>query len=187
MRSEQAFVTASCHLAKAAVLMRQAILRIRPDAIFVNNESSEFFQPCCPDPEIQRIAAFENERRFLPLDLLHAHPVSDTMRAHLLGHGIPLEEYQWFMAQPVPERSILGVDYYPWNQKLITTSGRPKAFGELFGWTAIAGQYYERYRRPLMHTETNSQDAREGPHWLWRQWHNVNFIRRSGVPLVGFT
>jgi beta-glucosidase/6-phospho-beta-glucosidase/beta-galactosidase len=187
MRSEEAFVKASCHLAKAAVLMRQAIQRVRPDAVFVNNESSEFFQPCCPDPEIQRIAAFENERRFLPLDFLHAHPVSETMRAHLVDHGMPLEEYQWFMAQPVPDRSILGVDYYPWNEKLITREGRAEALGELFGWTAIAGQYYERYRRPLMHTETNSQDAREGPHWLWRQWHNVNFIRQSGVPVVGFT
>jgi hypothetical protein len=30
-------------------------------------------------------------------------------------------------------------------------------------------------------------DAREGPRWLRRQWHNVQFIRRTGVPVVGFT
>jgi hypothetical protein len=39
----------------------------------------------------------------------------------------------------------------------------------------------------MMHTETNRMDAREGPRWLWRQWHNVQFIRRTGVPVVGFT
>jgi len=39
----------------------------------------------------------------------------------------------------------------------------------------------------MMHTETNCLDAREAPRWLWRQWHNVQLMRRSGVPIVGFT
>ena len=82
-RDERAFVTAVRHLAKANVLMMQAIAAERPDAVFVNSESGEFYQPCCPDPEIRRIAAFENERRFLPLDLLYARPVHEDMRAYL--------------------------------------------------------------------------------------------------------
>jgi len=61
------------------------------------------------------------------------------------------------------------------------------ALGELFGWYVIASQYYSRYRRPVMHTETNRQDAREAPRWLWRQWHNVQLLRKAGVPIVGFT
>ena len=187
-RDETSFVTAVRHVAKAAVLMAQAIRAVRPDAIFINSESGEFFQPCCPDPEVQRIAAFENERRFLPLDLLYAHPVSQTMRAHLRAHGMPDEEYAWFMNQgEVHNRAILGVDYYVWNEKLIDTSGRAQTLGELFGWYVVAQQYYERYRRPLMHTETNHQDAREAPRWLWRQWHNVQLLRQAGVPIVGFT
>ena len=38
-----------------------------------------------------------------------------------------------------------------------------------------------------MHTETNCPDAAEAPAWLWRQWHNVQLIRESGVPVIGFT
>jgi beta-glucosidase/6-phospho-beta-glucosidase/beta-galactosidase len=38
-----------------------------------------------------------------------------------------------------------------------------------------------------MHTETNCPDAEEAPGWLWRQWHNVQLIRKSGVPVIGFT
>lgn len=186
-RDEHAFVTAVRHLAKASVLMMQAIATERPDAVFVNSESGEFYQPCCPDSEIRRIAEFENERRFLPLDLLYARAVNEDMRAYLGRHGMPPEEYAWFMAQDVRRRAILGVDYYEWNEKLIDSRGHPQALGELFGWYAIAGQYYERYRRPMMHTETNRLDAREGPRWLWRQWHNVQLIRRAGVPVVGFT
>jgi len=186
-RDERAFVTAVRHLAKANVLMMQAIADERPDAVFVNSESGEFYQPCCPDPEIRRIADFENERRFLPLDLLYARPVHDDTLAYLYEHGMPPEEYAWFMAQDVRRRAILGVDYYEWNEKLIDSAGRPQTLGELFGWYAVAGQYYHRYRRPMMHTETNRLDARQGPRWLWRQWHNVQFIRRTGVPVVGFT
>lgn len=187
LRDERAFVTAVRHLAKANVLMMQAIAEERPSAVFINSESGEFFQPCCPDPAIRRIADFENERRFLPLDLLYARPVSESMLTYLADNGMPADEYAWFMQQDVRPRSILGVDYYEWNEKLIDSNGHAQTLGELFGWYAVASQYYERYRRPMMHTETNRMDAREGPRWLWRQWHNVQLIRRGGVPVVGFT
>jgi hypothetical protein len=167
--------------------MEREIVAERPDAVFVHSESGEFYQPCCPDPEVMRVAAFENERRFLPLDLLYAHPVAPAMRAHLAAHGMPDAEYDWFMRQGSRARAVLGVDYYVWNEKLIDTHGRPQTLGELFGWYVVAQEYWERYRRPLMHTETNHQDAREGPRWLWRQWHNVQLLRQSGVPIVGFT
>ena len=83
--------------------------------MFVNSESGEFYQPCCPDPEIRRIADFENERRFLPLDLLYARPVGDDMRAYLTDHGMPADEYAWFMQQDVrrardPRRRLLRVE-----------------------------------------------------------------------------
>jgi beta-glucosidase/6-phospho-beta-glucosidase/beta-galactosidase len=186
-RDERSFLTAVRHLARANLGMMQAIAAARPDAVFVHSESGEFYQPCCPDPEIVAIADFENGRRFLPFDLLRARAVSDGMRAHLREHGMPDEEYAWFMAQTPPRRTVLGVDYYAWNEKLIDTEGQPRALGELFGWYVIASQYWERYRLPMMHTETNHLDAREAPRWLWRQWHNVELIRRAGVPIVGFT
>jgi len=186
-RDETSYVTAVRHLARANALMCQAILSERPDAVLVNSESSEFFQACCPDPEIQQKAAFENQRRFLPLDLFFGREVHEDMRRHLLAHGMPPEEYAWFMSRKAPPNAILGVDYYDWNEKLIDSSGAPRALGELFGWHVIASQYWERYRRPMMHTETNKLDARAGPRWLWRQWHNVMLLQSSGVPIVGFT
>jgi beta-glucosidase/6-phospho-beta-glucosidase/beta-galactosidase len=186
-QSEHAFVNAVFNLARASVAMSDAILRRRPEAIFVNSESSEFYQPCCPDPEIERRAEFENERRFLPLDLIYGHPVSDVMRAFLREHGVGDPDLAAFREREVPRRSILGVDYYEWNERLVDQSGQPRALGELFGWYVIADQYYRRYQRPMMHTETNRMDAHDAPRWLWRQWHNVQLLRQSGVPLVGFT
>jgi beta-glucosidase/6-phospho-beta-glucosidase/beta-galactosidase len=187
LRSEASFVTAIRHLARASVLMMEAITREQPNVTFINSESSEFYQPCCPDPEIQRIADFENQRRFIALDLVYGVPVRKDVHQYLLQHGMPAEEYEWFMSNKVAERAILGVDYYSWNEKLINSKGRAEALGELFGWYVITNQYYERYRRPVMHTETNDTDAAEAPAWLWRQWHNVQLIHRAGVPVTGFT
>ena len=55
---EGAFVRAVLNLANASIAMTDAILSERPDAIFVNSESSEFAQPCCPDEEIRRHRRF---------------------------------------------------------------------------------------------------------------------------------
>jgi len=186
-RDEEAFAAAVFNLARASIAMTDAILAVRSDAIFVNSESSEFCQACCPDPEIQRIAEFENERRFLPLDLIYGHPISEGMRRHLRESGIGDADLAGVTAHEVPRRSIIGVDYYEWNERLIDSEGHPRALGELFGWYVIASHYYDRYQRPMMHTETNRMDASDGPRWLWRQWHNVQLLRSAGVPLVGFT
>jgi beta-glucosidase/6-phospho-beta-glucosidase/beta-galactosidase len=187
LRSEEAYVTATRHLAKASALAMRAIQQERADAVFINSESSEFYQACCPDKEIRRIADFENQRRFIALDLLYGVQVRADVYAYLLDHGMPRAEYEWFMNQDVARRAVLGIDYYEWNEKLINSQGKPENLGEMFGWYVITSQYYERYKRPVMHTETNCPDADEAPGWLWRQWHNVELIRRSGVPVVGFT
>src|SRR6185437_2894842 len=129
LRTETAFVTAVRHLAKASVLITQAIARERPDAIFVNSESSEFYQPCCPDAQIQNIADFENQRRFIALDLLYGAPARPDVRAYLLDHGMPAEEYDWFMRQDVAGRAVLGLDYYQWNEKMINSDGHPESLG----------------------------------------------------------
>ena len=182
-----AFVAIAFNLASASIAMSDAILNVRPDAVFINSESSDFTQPCCPDPQIVELAELENERRFLPLDLIYAHDLSDRMKAHVRERGIADDLLLRFRNREVPRRSVLGLDYYEWNERLIDTDGNIRSLGELFGWYVIANQYYQRYRRPMMHTETNRMDASDAPRWLWRQWHNVQLLRKAGVPLVGFT
>jgi beta-glucosidase/6-phospho-beta-glucosidase/beta-galactosidase len=184
---EGAYLRAAWNLANASIRISDAILDRRSDAVFINSESSEFYQSCCPDPEIQDIADAANERRFLPLDLIFAHPVGDKMHELLCACGISRDDIDRIGRRKVPRRSILGVDYYEWNERLIDRDGRAQALGELFGWYVIADQYWHRYRRPMMHTETNRADSDGAARWLWRQWHNVQLLAKAGVPLVGFT
>jgi hypothetical protein len=60
----------------------------------------------------------------------------------------------------------------------------------VFGYSEITRQYYNRYRLPVMHTETNMKEGKTGQEavqWLWKEWANVLRIRNVGIPTVGFT
>ena len=59
---------------KANILAMHAILDIRPDALFIQSESSEYFHPESP-AAIGHADAF-NEQRFLSLDLNYGYDVS---------------------------------------------------------------------------------------------------------------
>jgi len=57
----------------------------------------------------------------------------------------------------------------------------------VLGWASITHYYYQRYKKPVMHTETNVFEAELAPTWLWKQWVNILRIRKEGVPVLGFT
>jgi beta-glucosidase/6-phospho-beta-glucosidase/beta-galactosidase len=83
----------------------------------------------------------------------------------------------------------MGNDFYRRNEQLVMPGGWMTPTGDVFGWYVITRQYYNRYHRPVMHTETNNigTGAEAAPGWLWRQFLNVQLLRSEGVPVLGFT
>jgi hypothetical protein len=176
------------HIVKANVLAMRAILEIRPDAIFIQSESSEYFH--AEGPRVIRHAELLNARRFLSLDLNYARRVNSEMYEFLLDNGMTREEYHFFMRSNLKHHCIMGNDYYVTNEHRVRADGSTCAAGEIFGYNEITRQYYDRYRLPVMHTETNMKEGPTGNEpvdWLWKQWANVLRVRNSGVPIVGFT
>jgi len=109
MMSDAAFVNNVKNSVKASILSMRAILDLRPDAIFIYSESTEYVHPGSPDMVAH--ALFMNERRFLSLDLLFGHDVSATMFRYLLSAGMPAEEYTWFRDQrDLRSHCIMGTD-----------------------------------------------------------------------------
>lgn len=184
---EGAFVTALKHLCKANLLAIREILKVRPDAIFIQSESNEQFHLGCHEPESLSKAEWENRRRFLSFDLLYSVPPDTDLGLYLLDNGMTRDEFRWFMSHGLGDRIVMGNDYYQTNEHVVAPGGQIKPAGEVFGWSAITRQYFERYRRPVMHTETNIRDAMEAPRWLWKQFFNVRHLREQGVPVIGFT
>ncbi|HEX5220060.1 MAG TPA: family 1 glycosylhydrolase [Verrucomicrobiae bacterium] len=188
LQGDPSFVTALKHIVKANVLAMQAILKVRPDAIFIQSESSEYFH--AENPAAIKPAEIMNARRFLSLDLNYGRRVDSEMYEFLMDNGMTREEYHFFMHHHLKHHCLMGNDYYITNEHRVSADGHTRGAGEVFGYSEITRQYYDRYRLPIMHTETNFTQGPNGDEavfWLWKEWANLLRVRNAGMPVVGFT
>jgi beta-glucosidase len=185
---DRAFVKAINNIVKANVLAMRTILEVRPDAIFIQSESSEYFHP-------YSIGAVEHARRLngqrlLTLDLNYGKHVSSDMYEYLLDNGMTREQYHFFLDNNLKQHCIMGNDYYITNEHRVNADGSTQASGEVFGYDEITREYYNRYLLPVMHTETNLVEGPNGDEailWLQKEILNVLKVRGYGIPIVGFT
>jgi beta-glucosidase/6-phospho-beta-glucosidase/beta-galactosidase len=185
LKSDKAFVTAMKHCVAASILANHAIARARPDCVIVQSESAEYIHEVRAAPS-QKIK-MENKLRFLSLDLLYAHPFDSDVAIYAFDNGLSREEYEWFMAGEPPGYQVMGNDYYGRNEHIVLPDGSKMEGEDVLGWYQITREYYDRYKKPVMHTETNVADAEDASKWLWKQWINVLRMRSDGVPVLGFT
>lgn len=188
LTTDRSFVTALKHIVRANVLAMQCILDQRADAIFIQSESSEYYH--ADNPAAIGPAEVLNSLRFLSLDLNFGRRTGSEMYQYLLDNGMTRDEYDWFMNMRLKQHCIMGNDYYLTNEHRVAADGSSRASGEVFGYDGITWQYFDRYRLPVMHTETNLADYGDGQlsvEWLWKQWASVLRVRNDGIPIVGFT
>ncbi len=188
LTSDRAFVRALEHLVRANVLAMREILTVRPDALFIQSESTEQFHPATPAAIAP--AELRNAERFLSLDLNYGHRVDSTMYEFLMDSGMTREQYRFFMTGSLKRHCIMGNDYYATCEHRVEADGGVRPIGEVFGYADITRQYHDRYHLPVMHTETHYPQGSGGDEavfWLWKQWSNVMRLRAQGIPIVGFT
>jgi beta-glucosidase/6-phospho-beta-glucosidase/beta-galactosidase len=186
--TDRTFVTALKHVVRANLCAMHAILDVRPDALFIQSESSEYFH--ADHPDAIGPAEIRNAHRFLSLDLNYGRRVDSDTYEYLLENGMTVEEYRYFLDHKLKHHCIMGNDYYVTNEHRVAPDGHTWAAGDVFGYDEITRQYHDRYQLPVMHTETNMREGPSGDEavqWLWKQWANVLRVRNSGVPTVGFT
>jgi beta-glucosidase len=185
---DRSWVTALKHIVKANIEGMDAILEQRPDALFIQSESSEYFHPDNPRA-IQHAERF-NAERFLSLDLNYGRRVDSMMYEFLMDNGMTREQYGYFLHNNLKAYCIMGNDYYITNEHRVHEDGVTGPAGEVFGYDEITRIYASRYGLPVMHTETNLNEGptgEEAVQWLWKEWLNVMRLRSYGVPIVGFT
>ena len=188
MTTDRSFVTALKILVKANILAMTAILEVRPDAIFIQSESSEYYH--ADNPKAIKPAELMNARRFLSLDLNYGKRIESEMYEYLMDNGMTRDEYHFFLENHLKRHCIMGNDYYITNEHRVAEDGTTRPAGEIFGYHVITTEYYDRYKIPVMHTETNLMEGPKGDeavNWLWKEWANVIRVRNDGVPIVGFT
>ena len=184
LSSEQAFVMAMRNLCMAHELAVDAILAERPDAIIVQSESIEHFHAAGRNAQTR--ADRENAFKYLSLDLTLGHDLPAGMAGFLNENGVSSNDLSFFRERRAFGQRWLGMDYYPTCEHEIASSGRTVTKWKGHGFFSLAKSYYDRYRIPLFHCETNRVN-RFAVDWLGSQWNDVLALRTAGIPVRGFT
>ena len=183
--SDSTFVRALRNLCMGHELAVEAILSERPDAIIVQGESIEHFHPA--GREAQHEADRMNGLKYLSVDLTMGHELAPGVARFLHDHGVTSNDLSFFRERRAVGQRWLGVDYYPSCEHRISSTGRCTVNrSKARGFQRLATEYYERYRVPLFHCETNCVSHR-AVQWLDEQWCAVTNMRESGIPIRGFT
>lgn len=181
--SDRAFVTALTHVVEANIRASQAICRTCAPW-FVQSEATRYHHPYNADAAVR--SAWLNERRFLTLDLNYSRMPSEQVVAYLLEHGMPRAKLDYFMKRKIWPSCVMGTDYYETSESVVCPDGSTRG-SNVLGYYGLTRQYYDRYRLPIMHTETNQVQGLNATFWLERQWANVLRLRQEGYPVIGFT
>ena len=182
--TDATFVRALRNLCMAHELAVEAILGERPDAVIVQGESMEHFHAAgrCAQREADRL----NGIKFLSLDLTLGRELAPGMAGWLNAHGVTSNDLSFFRERRAVGQRWIGLDYYPSCEHRVYGTGRRATCRTPRGFASLATEYWERYRLPLFHCETN-RVPRFAEGWLAGQWSEMLALRDAGIPLRGFT
>jgi beta-glucosidase/6-phospho-beta-glucosidase/beta-galactosidase len=186
LTGEAAFAATLRNVCLAHELAVEAIVAERPDALIVQAESFERYEPGDDSPGAAEQARFWNEVRFATLDLTFGRRPSPTVAALLARGGATTSDFAFFRERRAVRNRRLGLDYYATGEQVIDAAGAALPTAQRLGLAALARTYYQRYGVPLWVTETN-RVTELAVEWLEEQWSQVRSLELSGVPVVGFT
>ncbi len=191
-RSWSGFVALMLAIARGMVETVKALESVDPEIVPYFVDATDLFDT--DEPEFRDEAKQRQEIVFLALDLVSGR-IDEThlLWRWLLKHGAREDELNWFLDNAV-EVPVIGMNLYPMftQKKLLRDAGgrfrirMPYADADLI--TRLGRLYYERYRVPLMISETASIGSlRRRLDWLDRSVAATRELREEGVPLVGYT
>jgi beta-glucosidase/6-phospho-beta-glucosidase/beta-galactosidase len=181
---DRSFTRALLTVARCVVLGRRAVEAVRPDALFLQSDSCEYYHPVHPGAIGH--AQFLNELRFSAFELFLGHRLPGVVADYLLRNGASRDDLGWFELHGEDSRLIAGNDYYAACEKEVLPDGSLRESGERLGYYQLARQYQARLGVPIMQMETNGADA-DSVDWLIRQWTDTIRLLQDGVPIRGFT
>ena len=205
-KSHETFVRALLIECRATVLSMRAIRAVNPEAKLVQTDD---LSKTYGTPEMQWLADFFNERRWLGWDLLcgmvdQEHALWD----YLLKSGATAEELLWFRENPCPP-DIIGVNYYATSERWLDhrTERYPKDRCHEYdgvphadietpralatptpGIGPLLQETWERYGLPIAITEAHIDANREDQmRWLLEIWNAARKVRAGGADVRAVT
>ncbi len=192
LKGDAGYVRVMLQLVKGVLNTVDVIKQISPEAIIVQVEATGLSRAIQQDLEV---LAIEDQRRgYLFYDLItgsvtHEHP----LYGWLLRHGASPHLLEEINRQRMPIE-VLGMNFYPqWSTQQIYIDSKGRLAYRAIehdgaGFSALIEDYYNRYKTPIMITETSAFGADDvRSRWLAASIQAVKQLRENGVPVVGYT
>ncbi|HEY9697434.1 MAG TPA: family 1 glycosylhydrolase [Trichocoleus sp.] len=205
-QDDRTFLRALINQCRAVGLSMEAIRQINPQAKLVQTEDlGKIFST----PLLAYQAAFENDRRWLSLDLLcgrvdRSHPLWDYLRRADISEA----ELNWFLEHPCPP-DIFGINRYMTSDRFLderlerypteTHGGNGRhQYADVEAVRVCADgiptpkmilqEVWERYQRPIAITEAHLGCTREEQlRWFKQVWDDAQSLRDEGADIRAVT
>lgn len=204
-KSDYEFLTILLSECKATILAMKAIREINPEAKLVQTED---LGKTHSTPLLKYQVDFENERRWLAIDLLcgKVNPAHQLWQ-YFIRSGIPDSELYFFIDNPCPP-DILGFNYYLTSERYIdetlelypahTHGGNNKhKYADVEavrvpikqdGVENLLIEAWNRFKLPLAITEVHLGCTREEQlRWVNHVWNVVNKLNNEAVDIRALT
>jgi dTDP-4-dehydrorhamnose reductase len=212
-RDTDAFLFAVANQCRATLLAMRAIRAHVPHATLMATEDLGRIFSTAP---LRAQAAYENQRRWLSLDLLTGRvDAHHPWRAAFEQAGVPARDLDE-LASGEASPDLIGANHYVTSDRFldhrtalypphlrggndrrsyadteavrIDLNGGPYAQGPL-GWRARLGEVWERYRLPIVVSEAHlgCDDDAEQARWFDEAWTAASTLRSEGVDVRAVT
>jgi beta-glucosidase/6-phospho-beta-glucosidase/beta-galactosidase len=192
LKGDAGYIRIMLQLARGITNTVRAIKEIDPDAVMFHVEATGMTRTARKDLEV--LAREEKDRGHICFDLI-------TGRVHenhqlftwLVRNGASPDALDEIEANGI-NLDVLGLNFYPqWSTKLLYIDKKGRlAFSETEpegnGFRELIADHYERYKVPVMITETSAVGSNEiRERWLESSVSMIKSLREDGVPVIGYT
>jgi len=192
LKRDRGYIKIMLQLARGIIKTSNAIKSIQPEATLVHVDATGMTRTARKDLAV--LAREEQHRGYLCYDLITGRIVDDHMLfSWLVRNGAAPDALEELGKNRI-DLDVLGMNFYPqWSTKLLYIDKRGKlAFQETepegHGFKDMIRDFYERYRVPIMITETSAMGGDEvREQWLKSSVSMIRDLRLGGVPVIGYT
>jgi beta-glucosidase/6-phospho-beta-glucosidase/beta-galactosidase len=192
LKGDTGYIRIMLQLARGIINTVHAIKQIDPDSVMFHVEATGMTRTVRKDLEV--LAREEKDRGHIAFDLITGRiHENHQLFSWLVRNGasvVDLEE----ISRDAITLDVLGLNFYPqWSTKLLYIDKRGRlAFSETEpegnGFRELIADHYERYKVPIMITETSAVGSNElRERWLDSSVSMIKGLREDGVPVIGYT